>query len=536
MRRQLGELQSLAGLLAGLPRFLRQPPSLAQARAGVARRLARRVPHLLALLESVFRLRPQSPYLRLLRHAGIGLEDARGLVEQSGLEDALQQLAAAGVMLTVDEFKGRCLVERGSLRFQIEPGDLDNPSLGSGISARTGGSRGGVHRVKTDLRLLAAETHLLRLFLHGHGLEGWPIGLLRPVPPANAGLANLLRYAGLGQTVERWFSPTHYSRDLLGLKSRLMNASIRAAAWGLGTRLPAPEVLARRDWSEAARWLAACVERGQPGHLDAPASAAVEVCRSAAELGLDIRGSFLRVGGEPFTSAKAGEIEAVGAHATTHYSSAETGKLALGCADPRSPDDAHVLDDKLALIERPHRLADGAELSALLVTSLLPGSPKLALNVQLGDYGLLEERSCSCPLGAVGLRRHIRQIGSFDKLTSGGVHFLGSELHRLVEVVLPGRFGGSPIDFQLVDEARDTARLTLRISPQLGPVDSERARNCVYETLSQVPGGALMVEMWQHADTLQVARAAPLRTAAGKILALHVARVGESAVQKTAVE
>lgn len=522
-------------MLAGLPPFLRRPPSLSEARARVAHRLERRELHFLALLERVFGLPPQNPYRRLFQHAGIGLEDVRAIVASSGLQQALQTLAGAGVLLTVDEFKGRCPVVRGSLRFEVGPGELDNPGLRSGISARTGGSRSGVHRVKTDLRLLSAERHLLRLFLHSHGLEGRPLALLRPVPPGNAGLANLLRYSGLGQNVERWFSPTRYSRDLLGLKSRLLYGSIRAAGRLAGARLPAVEFLGRRDWSAVARWLAACVQRGQPGHLDAPASAAVAVCRSASEQGLDIRGSFLRVGGEPFTQAKARAIEALGAAATTHYSSAEIGKLALGCADPRSPDDAHVLEDKIALIQRPHRLADGGEIPALLVTGLLPGSPKLALNVQLGDYALLEERHCSCPLGAVGLGRHIRQIRSFDKLTSGGVQFLGSELYRLVEEVLPGRFGGSPIDYQLVDEADETARLTLRINPNVGQIDSARARQCVYETLCQVPGGSLMVEMWKQADVLQVERAAPARTAAGKILALHVARAPVGAARTTSV-
>ena len=43
-------------------------------------------------------------------------------------------------------------------------------------------------------------------------------------------------------------------------------------------------------------------------------------------------------------------------------------------------------------------------------------------------------------------------IRSYEKLTGEGVTFMGSELLTLLEKILPGKFGGSVSDYQLVEE------------------------------------------------------------------------------------
>src|SRR5207248_5736504 len=134
----------------------------------------------------------------------------------------------------------------------------------------------------------------------------------------------------------------------------------------------------------------------------------------------------------------------------------------------------HFFKDGLALIQHS-RPVPGAELTvdAFHFTTLLSTSPKLLLNVESDDYGLMETRSCGCPLESYGYTEHLRQIRSFRKLTGEGVTLVGSEMVHILEEVLPSRFGGSPLDYQLVEEEDEQGftRLGLVVSPRIEIAD-----------------------------------------------------------------
>ena len=116
-------------------------------------------------------------------------------------------------------------------------------------------------------------------------------------------------------------------------------------------------------------------------------------------------------------------------------------------------DEVHLLLDKVAVLQYPKVVRPGLPpVGALHLTTLLPSCPKLMLNVETDDYGVLSERDCGCPLGALGFRTHLHDIRSYEKLTSEGMSFLGGDLLTLVEELLPQRFGGGPADYQLVEE------------------------------------------------------------------------------------
>jgi hypothetical protein len=103
------------------------------------------------------------------------------------------------------------------------------------------------------------------------------------------------------------------------------------------------------------------------------------------------------------------------------------------------------------------------------------------------------------------------------------MNFLGSEIHTLVEEVLPSRFGGVPTDYQFVEAERDgLTRLELRVSPRLGPLDAAQVRDAVLGHLA-APGapGEMMSEVLRLAETLQVERGDPHVTEAGKTLVLQ---------------
>ena len=94
-------------LLRDLPAYLRTPVGAEEAARAVALRLAGRETAFLALVRAAVFAHAPSPYRRLLAEAGCTAGDLEALVRRDGVDTALRTLAAAGVYLTVDEFKGR---------------------------------------------------------------------------------------------------------------------------------------------------------------------------------------------------------------------------------------------------------------------------------------------------------------------------------------------------------------------------------------------------------------------------------------------
>ena len=292
-----------------------------------------------------------------------------------------------------------------------------------------------------------------------------------------------------------------------------------------GGVVPAPVHVPVDEATTVARWIAGVRASGRRALLDSTASGLVRVCSAAAAAGLDVSGSVLRFGGEPFTAARAAAVRAVGAVALARYSMAEVGVIGVACARPREIDEVHLLTDKLAFTQRERRVAaDGRSVGALSITTLLAASPKLLINAEIDDYGVLDEHRCGCGFERLGLARHLHTIRSFEKLTSEGMSFLGSDLLRLVEEVLPQRFGGDATRYQLVeDECDGLPAVELRIDPAVGALDAQAVLATALASLAAIsPAHRMMAESWQSAGTLRVVRAAPLATAAAKILPLHV--------------
>jgi hypothetical protein len=145
------------------------------------------------------------------------------------------------------------------------------------------------------------------------------------------------------------------------------------------------------------------------------------------------------------------------------------------------------------------------------------------LNVESDDYGVLESRPCGCVFGELGFRLHLHGIRSYEKLTSSGITFLGTGLLAVVEDVLPARFGGSPGDYQFVEEEENgISKVSIVVAPTVGAVDEQEVINVVLARLSACPGGHLMTDIWRRHGALQVARREPYATAAFKILPLNI--------------
>jgi hypothetical protein len=254
---------------------------------------------------------------------------------------------------------------------------------------------------------------------------------------------------------------------------------------------------------------------------------ALRVCLAARDEGLDLTGAIFSGGGEPPTPAKLREITRAGARCFPTYAFTEVGSVGMSCARPVDENDQHFLKDTIALIQHP-RQVPGWEMTvpAFHFTTLLSTAPKLMLNVESDDYGVIENRSCGCPLETYGFTEHLRDIHSFRKLTSEGVTLVGSEMVRILEEVLPARFGGSALDYQLLEEEDDQGftRLSLVVSPKISIRDEKVVVDVVLEALGRSSVAADLARAhWSQAKTLRVKRMEPVWTARGKLMPLHIA-------------
>jgi hypothetical protein len=505
--------------------FLRHPLDSQACVRLLERQRASRDDDFLRLLEHGVFGHPPSPYLKLFRHAGIELGDVATMIREDGLDRTLERLYEAGVHVTLDEVKLRQPVRRGSLEFATTERDWDNPLPTQHFEGRSGGSRSPGRRTVFDLAHMTTWLPEWALILQAFGLTRRPGSVWYPAPPGVGGLATVLSLAKMdGYRAERWFSQTKLDLRPRRARALLLTATTFAAGrlWG-GGRVPWPRHASLDDPAPVARWLAQEVRRGRPPVMNTYPSAAVRACGVALEEGLDISGAAFLLGGEPYTAEKAQVLEAAGARGIAGYGMSEVGAIGAACAAAEHPDDLHLLTHKLGVIQRPARIGD-SEVGALFLTTLLPSSPKLMINVDSGDYGVVGVRSCGCAFDEVGLDRHIHGIRSHEKLTSQGMTFLGEELLVLVDKVLPARFGGSPQDFQIVEEERTgVPRVSIVVSPGLGELEEAEVRATALRHLAAAGvAQRMMAEVWASGDSLQVERRAPYMTSGGKVLPLHI--------------
>lgn len=526
MAPSLRDLRMFLRYARGLRGHLKHPLSRADCRRLLDEQMSQRQEHLLRILEFGVYANASSPYRRLLEHAGIELGDVREMVADVGVDGALHRLYDGGVYVTVEEVRGDKPVRRRGLEFATEAHDFDNPWLAGRYEARSGGSRSAGRRTLVDLDGIGSENAHWPIFDEAFGLTDAPMAIWVPAPPGYGGLWNVLAHARRGKRTERWFSHSQPDRSPASLRDRLVTRTTVLAGRMWGPGIPMPEHVSPDDPGPVARWLADRAGAGTPALLITYPSSAVRVCGAARELGLDISGTFFMVGGEPLTRDKAVAVAAVGARVVCNYSMTELGMAGSPCAAPIACDDVHLLDFRVGIVQRALPVGlDGGEVGALYLTSLLPTAPKLMLNIESGDYGVIANRACGCPFDELGLTRHLHHIRSHEKLTTEGMTFLGGELVELVERALPQRFGGQPADYQLVErQVAGLPRVEVVISPRLGELDREAVIEAILAHLGSRKGAQrMMAGVWRSGETLQVVRRPPHVTSGGKVLALHVA-------------
>jgi hypothetical protein len=114
-------------------------------------------------------------------------------------------------------------------------------------------------------------------------------------------------------------------------------------------------------------------------------------------------------------------------------------------------------------------------------------------------------------------------VRSYEKLTAAGMTFLDAHVLRVLEEVLPARFGGVATDYQLLEEEAESGqpRLRLLVSPAVGRVELDAVGEAFLTAIGRGSGAERVMGLaWRDAAFLRVERRAPEPTPAGKILHL----------------
>jgi hypothetical protein len=365
------------------------------------------------------------------------------------------------------------------------------------------------------------------LMLDAFGLIDVPTAHWSHILPGT-GFRFILQRAYLRQFSEHWYSSMGWTDSRGWPKYDAATLYMVFLARRSGLDFPYPEIVRLEDAIVVARWINKTLRERGKCYLATNVSHAFRVCVAARKAGLDLSGATFRMGGEPVTPAKARVLEESGIRIITGYGMVEISAIGLGCANPFEAGDVHLASDTVALITHPHSI-EGTDITvpAFQITTLSESVPKLMLNVEVDDYGIVEHRSCGCGLEAAGYSTHLREIRSYSKLLGEGVTLIGNEMVHILEHVLPTRFGGSALDYQLSEEEDEEGltRLYLVISPRVTISDDAEVIDALHDALrSSSPAAGVASTVWKQAQTIRVKRAEPVWTARGKMLPLHIQR------------
>lgn len=530
MSRLYGWLSSARGYAAfglAIPGYVRRRLSIEEARLEIKTRLATREERFLRMVSDCIFSHPASPYLPLLRSAGAEFGDIKSMVMSDGLEPTLSRLRSEGVYFTFEEFKGREPVKRPGVSFPIGSDDFDNPRALRHFSTRSGGTTGSRTRSWMSLDYMQEDLPNALLVDAAQGLLGVPTAVWWPGGPMS--FAIQLSRAQFTDMYDKWFVPRGQRKRANAFKYGLARRLISLAARAGGVRLPKLEWVDPDDGLLAARWAERTLRSNDRCLITTGLSQAVRIATAAYESGIDLHGATFKGAGEPSTSGKVRAVNQTGAKWISGYAFSEGGgRAGAACVNPADQTDVHFLSDRRALIQYPRKVP-GSDLvvDAFNFTMLSPGAPKVLLNVETDDFGVIETRSCGCPLEELGYKTHLRDIYSFSKLTGEGVTLVGSEMIRILEEVLPSRFGGGPLDYQLIEEEGEQSltRLSLVIHPRVKIEDESQVISAVLKELSKRDGAASMAgTIWAQSGTFRIRRMEPIGTARGKLMPLHLSK------------
>jgi hypothetical protein len=507
--------------------FLNNPVTYEDVQAKAKQQIINREENFLKTLQlNVFNY-PQSPYIPLFKLANISYQDITRMIGRQGLENTLEELYNAGVYVTFEEFKGRIPIKRGDYEIQVKASDFDNPNLGASLYGGSGGSTGVSTKTKFDLDYIIEASAMLGLAYGANNIFDMPVVSWRGMLPDSEGLRLILFFAHYGQPVQKWYSLTPGDETQSGRYYKFLTYIMIIMGRLYGSYFPLPQYISLDNPLPIVNTISQILQDHGNCHVSTLISKSVRICLAAQKAGIDLTGVAFHGAGEPPTSAKISIIEATGARYVPHYAFIEAGNLGLACGNPSGHNDVHLAINHIACIQRPVEVFD-TTVKALCYTKLLPDAPKMLLNVLSDDFGDLETRDCGCRLHQIGMTTHIRNIGSYSKLTTEGVTLVGSDMVRILEEDLPSLFGGSLLDYQLVEEEtqQGLTKLFLYVDPSVTVSDESELTQAFLEAMKKgMPSTRLAQSQFRDGDVLSIRRTQPLRTSRGKHFSIRTLKM-----------
>ena len=525
LKSDLVNVKRTLSLPPALPRFFRERITLQQAGEEIKRLLDTRVERFLELTRRQIYQRPESPYLRLLKHAGCEFSDLKTGVDRHGLESTLAKLAGEGVYLSSDEFKGKTEVKRGGISFRVSPRDFERRETSAGFTTESSGSRNVPVGTFASLEQRALQAVEQAIFYSAHDLFACAHALYEPLLAGR--IKPILINGKLGIATDRWFVLKVDTHTVVEKKYHYLNALLVAGmgTW-FGPGVANPQYVDPRSFKLILEWIRETRSKGKTCCIATVVSNAVRIARKSLETGQSLEGVTFTASGEPLTQSKKRIFEEAGARIALRYGPGGGNGASAACGNPQFIDEMHIPQSTLTLVENPRTLDDtDPPIHPLMLTTPHPGAPRLLFNVEIGDHAILLTRDCGCPLQKVGFTQHIHTVRSFEKMTSEGMNYAGTDVFMLLENTLPSEFGGEPGDYQLVEEEDDRGqtRLTLVVHPEVGDINELKLLSRLQQGLAQGSRNhRFMSKIWQNADTFRIRREAPYASARGKVLPLHI--------------
>ncbi len=498
----------------------------------VRRLLENREENFLALARGVLS-KAGHPYAQLFQTAGCAYADLEASVRSNGVETALAALLREGVYVTHDEFRGRAEIVRGGRHIRARPSDWLNQRGKGRIIQSSSGSSGAPVKTGIGSEYLAHQEACTLLLIRELDLARRAAVNVGPILPGFGILAGILA-SRLGIPFERWYAPGAGARGNLHYRTvtRALTAYLRRS----GANIPYATYLGANDYSPVAEYLARRHGEGVPTVVGGFVSSVTRIAAEAVERGLDLTGCRAILVGEALTDAKRAVIEAAGIEPYPTYGASDAGSIGSPCAEMNKGNCVHVNRQSVALTTRP--AAEGGGPDSLCVTSLLPFAPRVLINVEIGDTGIVEKCRCRCSFSALGLDLQVRNIAAVSKVTAQGITISASDLVELLEETMCTRFGGRPGDYQLVErEGAAQTEAELRVRPGVTAAPPHKILEFFLSETRRLYGGSLSVLSWTHSGGIRVELAPPELAGTAKFRAVRllgpgIAKVGNARAER----
>jgi hypothetical protein len=511
---RIDEIRGFVRLIFGLRGFLAKRICIDDAGDTIRANVNQREKRFLQKIRLAVFDNATSPYRTMLGWAGIEFGDVEALVRQNGLENALSQLRDVGVFVDWEEFKGRKPIIRGSQCLEAPWHAFDNPFSRADFESSTGGSSGRSLRVSVDLDNGAETAPEWALLFATHGWQSNPLIFWTP---NHVGVASrFLKCSKFGKDMARWFVMAQMLDPGERLRSLVVHRLVRAVA---GYPAPIAAPLDRPDivLDELHGWL----DRGARPVVNTSPSAAALLSGLATERGRSLKGVSFLLGAEPLTSARFQAIIAAEAKPVATYGTSEAGWIGAQFPNPQQPDQVHVFKDSYAVITNAARDPAGETGLPLLFTNVQRTSPKVLLNAEIGDCGVLEVDVADPWANEVGYDTRLHTIRSFRKVTLWGTTFSVEDLGSVVETWLPQQFGGGHSDWQLCEAEDQNGRpeLKLLIAPDVRRVEESVVADAFLTELARRGRNyGFMANELRSTGSVKIERQRPQLTGRGKLL------------------